>query len=426
MNEVVDTSIGPAAKRLRRSPSPSKADTDGRPQSTTNGIPPLLSPTLPSDALNSSYDDTIPELLSPTLPSECEAELASLEKKNERQLLDKKRRMTDSKITILKIKNRANRKQLSQYLKLKATPHTLSHYFPGISYESGQTDSHIAVKSAADPRPATPVGPSRGVTPNTAGRSGESPERQKWVSKCKKSIKQFVDLGTQLKHDSDAIFKSPRPDAQLGVMVAIESVFSFMLAASINDEVVRTSNQVYNTDLWKSIPFFIEYIAKNHARPFQYLYGLLNQLLAIINDTVHYLIDSKLHAVYRDYGRSKGTGTPLEFDDPEEFHSRKLPKMLRELYQASTRARSAWSEGMIALWHTDIAKNFPKTFAKQRDHSGPGKGKEPVDIDDLAKNGFSLPLSTCTTGLESVIFGLSMLTEHSKQENLAWKRKLKL
>ncbi|KAL2001598.1 hypothetical protein VTN02DRAFT_1553 [Thermoascus thermophilus] len=65
----------PSPKKLRLSPLKSVAKDEPRSNSTSNGLPALLSPTLPP----TSISPRLPQLLSPTLPPDIEEELARLQ-----------------------------------------------------------------------------------------------------------------------------------------------------------------------------------------------------------------------------------------------------------------------------------------------------------------------------------------------------------
>lgn len=464
-------------------------------------------------ATEADFSLDLPPMLSPTLPASIEAELAKLtngiHKKKAPGAVNHAGPAVSAKVesvgdlairktsmvVILKIKSKANRKQLAQYLKLKPTPKRslekqqvgrsepatstkgLSQSRPAkkelgmdeseagtslikkhkpknASLQKPSTPASQREPSPSNSRPSssqaihlatpmniaksfamnrtlsqesdpTPLKPSRDVTPGTATGKADSPDRRHFVSECKAEAKKFVDLAREIKHDSDAYLKKDGrtpEEKKLGVVIATESTLSFILAATISDEIYRTVNQVGATDLWNSTRDFINPLAAKHARQFPHLYGLLNQIEGLVCDTLHYHFDVRAEAVFRKFN-------DLKAKDPakaEEYLRSNERNLLKQSHEIRVNGRNAWREGEAALYHTELSANFPKTWAKQRTHPGKGKGRDPVCLQAYAKDGFALPMGPNSTGLEAVNFGLALLDEFCRKEKVEWKRKLKI
>lgn len=445
----------------------------------------------------------LPPMLSPTLPATIEAELAkrgapsrpsSVSPLPKTQKQDPPKPKT--KVVVLKIK-KANRRQLSQYLKLKPTPtpkrdtpsniakdvkaspsvekptavttatkrkspkeDELEHeqaakrrkvpWLPQKSTPSkdsgvaGVSSSKIAssrgnnlatpaaaVKSAAMNRTqsqestATPLKPSSETTPNV-NHKVDSPTRLQWISECKSEFKRFITMATEIKHQSDKFLKQTEAPTlvqrKLGAVIATESVLCFILAAMIDDEPCRTSNQPGNPRLWKSTRSFISALAGNHARPFQHLYGFLYQLEGLISDTLEYHIDVRIENIFREYNKLKGKESAGEAaTNAEEYINKYYHSLLKDSHENRLKSRTAWREGEAALYHSEMAQKFPKSWGAQRGFPGRGKGRDPVYLKQYARDGYALPMGTNTTGLEAVNFGLRFLSEFCQNEKLEWK-----
>ena len=406
----------------------------------------------------------------------------------------------ESLILGLKIKSKSNRKQLSQYLKLKPTPKKdivrqhakesghnsesesgVRHVKP-TKRESGsnddeseplakrrkvlgwlpqktQTPSANQPTTPASSRPTsaqknhlatplnglngtnmhrvgsqesakTPLRASREPTPHVANK-GDSPKQREWKKECRTEVNKYLQLATEIKHDSDKYLKTKgqtyEDGRKLGVVIATEAVLCFILAAMISDEPSRVASQSGNPELWKSTRGFINSLAVAHARPYRHLYGFLYQTEGLVLDTLKYQLDIVIDSVFHEYAYpTTGTADESKTAADETLALRRYHELLRDLHNTSVKSRTAWREGEAVLYHTELAAKFPETWKKQRDFPGRGKGRDPVYLHEYAKGGFALPMGMNTSGLEAVNFGLAFLDEYCKKENLEWKPKLVL
>ena len=272
----------------------------------------------------------------------------------------------------------------------------------------------------------TPVKPSRDASPHTTTK-GDSQERRLWKSNCRKEANKFIALATNIKHDSDKYLKQQNTHSdqkKLGVVIAAESVLCFVLAGMISDEPYRIINREGNQDLWKSTREFVHSLASNHGRPFQHLYGFLQQLEGLIGDTLDYHNETHVAAVFREYYKLKGREEAGEVANAEEYITQFYHRLLKETHNNRTLSRIAWREGDLALYHMELALKFPETWGQQRSYPGRGKGRDPVYLYNYAKDGFALPMGPNTTGLEAVNFGLAFLKEFCEKDDLDWQPKL--
>ena len=282
---------------------------------------------------------------------------------------------------------------------------------------------------------ATPVQPSRDATPtvpttNTNGHSVQAPEKLKLLADVKAESNRLVALATKIKHDADAYLRlqgqAYKDNRKLGSIIATEASLCFILAAMVSDETGRSTNRLSNVDLWKSTRCYIESIATLHARPDKHLFGLMNQLEGVICDMLSYHFDMRADAVMREYNKFKEAGGAVT--DPAKSEELLVShwEIFKESRDASSQSRRAWRDGEANLFHPDIAKYFPKTWLTRRLSASRGKGRDPVPLDDYAKDGYSLPLGINTTGLEAVNFGLAFLSELAEKDGLEWMPKFGL
>jgi hypothetical protein len=151
---------------------------------------------------------------------------------------------------------------------------------------------------------------------------------------------------------------------------------------------------------WKSIPAYCVFVTVK-ARPFPLIYGLSVQLSAVCHEMA-LAFDLDNHA----------KSTPPDSANREEYA--KYMKVKTELTNNSRATKEIWSKGLSALSVSDLQKNFPETWAKQAKRylgelkETPGKYGGP----------YRLPLTSCSTALEAVRVGHSILKEWCRKENV--------
>ena len=266
---------------------------------------------------------------------------------------------------------------------------------------------------------ATPLGQSRHGTPSAIDK--ESPSKQALRAECRTESARLVNLGKDLKHDSDAYLKLENGTAEqerLGLVVATESVLCFVLAWVVSDEPSRRDGNSGNATQWKSILPLLR-ILTQRSKPYTPLHGLIYQLEGVIRDTIHHYDLFTLRSILRESERSTST-------DQQEMMLQKHQSALKDCYENETKALTAWREGQAALWIFELQSAFPKTWGQARRAAGRGKGQDTVYIKEYTRGGFALPMGSLTNGLEAVNAGLSILTEHCKNEKINWKPKLVL
>ena len=266
---------------------------------------------------------------------------------------------------------------------------------------------------------ATPLGQSRHGTPSVIDK--ESPSKQTFRAECRTESARLVNLGKDLKHDSDAYLKLENmtdEQEKLGLVIAAESVLSFVLAGVVSDEPSRRDGNPGNATQWKSILPLLKVLTQRSKR-YPHLHGLLYQIEGVIRDTIHHYDLFTVRGILRESDKSSTM-------DSQELMLQKHQSALKDCYENETKGLAAWREGQAVLWISELQSSFPKTWSQARQASCRGKGQDTVHIKDYTKNGFALPMGALTSGLEAVNAGLSILTEHCKNEKIVWKSKLVL
>ena len=311
---------------------------------------------------------------------------------------------------------------------VKATVSTPTQSLPGSAQKT-----HLNIMSSTMQRTGSQESvatPARDITPTANGHKTESPERREWKKEVKIEISRLLKLATEIKHDSDAFLKHLKGEdyeehREIGSVIATEAVLCFVLAAMVSDEPGRSSHNPSNTDLWKSTRDFTASLSSIHARKFQYLFGLLKQLEGLVCDTLTYQHDMRGEAILREYNRLKGQEAVAATPNADSYIAENWT-FLKEAQETRLRSRTAWREGQHALFDPELERQFPKTWSRRRAFPSRGKGRDPVSLNNYAKEGFALPLGINSTGLDAVNFGLSFLAELCEKDGLQWEPKLVL
>ncbi|KAL9099885.1 MAG: hypothetical protein Q9163_004677 [Psora crenata] len=266
---------------------------------------------------------------------------------------------------------------------------------------------------------ATPLGQSRHGTPSVLER--ESPLKPELRAEYRAESTRLVSLARGLKHDSDKYLKreeAPEKEQKLGLVIAAESVLCFILAAEVYDEPSRRDGHAGNAAQWRSILPLLR-ILTHRSKPYQHIYGLLQQLEGVIRDTIHHYDLKTLRGILRDSAKIEGAAE-------QEAALQRAYSTLKESYENESKASAAWREGQMALWVTELQSAFPKAWGQARRFPGRGKAVDAVLLKEYAKEGFALPMGPLTSGLEAVNFGMTLLVEHCEKEGIQWRRKLVL
>ena len=356
----------------------------------------------------------------------------------------------------LKIKKKAHRRTLYQYLRMKPTPGK----YPGKTLKPGEKrgralddkstqEPSAKRQKAAELEPKstpmmrvpsggsvctpqestlfdTPNGLKKDKSPQAAPLHISKPDSKNHTPEDLRSeSKKYMALAKQLKYESDAFFKNPEgmtnEQREKAVIIAFESVLCFMLAFRINDAHLEFVDRTG----WNSILGLLAK-AETESRSFDHLFGLARQLEGIIHDVLIHVdlkaLDS--NPLADQFGKAK-SADPNKTEDQNrasEYHRR-----FSEFSRLTEQSQKAWWYGLSSLGPAKLADKYPNTWAK-RDQTKVPRGK---DISQTVcpcqyKRSYWLPLSQMSTALEAINFGLDFLQEYCQTKGVDWKPKLVL
>lgn len=262
----------------------------------------------------------------------------------------------------------------------------------------------------------TPQAPTRHPTPSSNNK--ESPEKQHLREDCRAESNKILSIATELKHDRDRLVKQPgcsEEDMTRSLVVGTESIIAFLLGFAVADEPNRQKGQPGQIGQWKSILPFLANLLQT-TRPCPHLSGILHQLEGVIRDTIHEMEYGGLRSILAEYERSDAQDHKAILNKQQKF--------CKELYDNQNKALEAWRKGQASLWIGNIKEHFPDTWKAARESPSTGKGKEPVILNDYARNGFALPMGNLTNSLEAVNATMSLLSEFCRRQKVTWKPKL--
>ncbi|KAI8963416.1 hypothetical protein F5Y11DRAFT_151870 [Daldinia sp. FL1419] len=268
---------------------PLKKSREGRdpsPSPKKRKIPPLLSPTLPPIVVEElARNKTTPSKHSNQGSSQIASESPNSQKKaaksskrEETIYVDSGKGQREKLIVTLKYKKR-NAKTVERLLNLpsgskkksdqlrreeRAARDRLDGLGPGTARKRPAPDTHDAIKrpkASENARPSTPLGRSsemmRGAsnssqvgTPGVANGltpATQQPERrrplvdQEKLQRLQSRASNFIKLGTQLKHERDAVLKNPGDrvsdrDRQVAIAAGIQCLVSFLLGFKLQND----------------------------------------------------------------------------------------------------------------------------------------------------------------------------------------------
>lgn len=299
----------------------------------------------------------------------------------------------------------------------------------------------------ADPKsiPAQPIESDQGALPtpqastlNITSNGPETAHRRRSFASVgdfpttlkhwKPESSKYFELGKTLKHDSDAFLKrSPTKtvdDCKKGVVIAIESILCFMLAFTLMDEPYREHRVPCDLSAWRTMLPFMENVAEA-AGEFQLLLGLLYQLEAVIQDImVHYDL-KRLDCNPLKYSVPEDAASdPIKTE--EKARAATYHKDFSRFHTQFVEGQKKWRSGWMMLGCKEMEEKFPQTWAKrEQEFLAVGKSAEAITKGEYQRT-VNLPMSSMTSGLQAVNFGLSILAEWTSNHGVEWQPKLVL
>ncbi|KAF7595132.1 hypothetical protein BBP40_007099 [Aspergillus hancockii] len=257
----------------------------------------------------------------------------------------------------------------------------------------------------------------------SASRSGE---RRAWKGEYQK----HGNLGRELKHAAERHTTRESgndSDGKLAAATAIEAILCFILAFVADDQSKSLSRQVGDSSAWLSILAYWRVVKKNSAS-FPRLNSLCLILGATSYDAIHAL-DLERLAVTPLPGEQTPVPTPgsdgnAVLSDENKKHRKEILELKSRLPECYKESQRLWLEGSQGLSEDILVSEFPETWSK-RSKNFSEQGKQQLKPGDYSGE-FFLPLGRITTPVEIVRFGYSILREWCKNEGVEWSGRLGL
>ncbi|OKL57377.1 hypothetical protein UA08_07696 [Talaromyces atroroseus] len=266
---------------------------------------------------------------------------------------------------------------------------------------------------------------------NSDGQPGSrEKERRAW----REEFQKHTGLGRELKHIADRYSRAKATsehvsttDGKLAAVSAIESILCFIVAFIANDRFKTLARQVGDSETWRSIIAYWRVVERTTAA-YPHLHGLCLILGAVSHDAINSL-DLERLAVCSVPGEQSPVPTPGS--DGNTVNADKNKSQKREFFDLKSRlpenhkeANRLWLEGCRGLPDDVLSKEYPETWAK-RSRNFAERGHDSFKVGQYA-GAFFLPFGRTTTPMEAVRFGVTLLREWCKKENIDFKARLKL
>lgn len=260
-------------------------------------------------------------------------------------------------------------------------------------------------------------------------------ERRSWRDEYTK----FTGLGRESKHTADGYSRARAAssesvsslDGKLAAASAVESILCFIVAFVANDRHRSLARQVGDSETWRSIiPYWR--VVERTTSAYTHLHGLCLVLGAVSRDTINTL-DMERLAVCPLPGEQSPVPTPgsdgntvtSDRNSSNRSHNKKEFLEIRtRLPENHKEANRLWLEGCRELSDDVLAKEYPETWSS-RSRNFAERGHDNFQIGQYAGS-FFLPFGRTTTPMETVRFGVALLREWCKKENIDFKARLKL
>lgn len=306
---------------------------------------------------------------------------------------------------------------------------------------------HQRLADGGDAEVKTPLGSSGGkslpakpekvvqMSPSNDVMSSRDQERKTWRDEYSK----YSGLGRELKHIADRYSRNKATsnerstlDGKLAAAHGIESILCFIVAFIVNDRHRSLARQLGDSETWRSIIAYWRVVERTTAA-YPHLHGLCLVLGAVSHDTINTLDLERLavcplpgeQSPVPTPGSDGNTGTSFDRNNSNKSHNKKEFLDLRNRLPENHReANRLWLEGCRQLADDILNKEYPETWSS-RSRNFAERGHDNFKVGQYA-GGFYLPFGRTTTPMETVRFGVALLREWCKKENIEFKARLKL
>ncbi|KAI9774929.1 MAG: hypothetical protein M1840_000145 [Geoglossum simile] len=260
----------------------------------------------------------------------------------------------------------------------------------------GSSEAHVRTPRAPPGSAEKASGSGRDMSMSASSdgkRTGDS-SSNKDIDAWRNESSKYDNLGKDLKRQADTLFTNEL-NRKRAVVAAVESVLCYMISFAAQD-----NKSGERTVTWNSILPYCSFV-NGRARPFPLIFGLSLQLSAVCHEMV-------LAGNMDRHSKS----TPPDLADQDD--RAKYIKLKTELARSLKAVKGMWSTGLSMLSASELQKNFPVTWAGQAK-------RYPEEMKEVpGKYGvpYRLPLTSCSSALEAVRVGHSVLMEWCKRENI--------
>ncbi|EEA22956.1 hypothetical protein TMatcc_001822 [Talaromyces marneffei ATCC 18224] len=299
-------------------------------------------------------------------------------------------------------------------------------------------DAEVKTPSSSSGGKSLPPKPDKAIQMSPANSDvmrARDQERRSWRDEYTK----YTGLGRESKHTADGYSRARATGSdsvsslggKLAAASAIESILCFIVAFVANDRHRSIARQIGDSETWRSIiPYWR--VVERTTSAYPHLHGLCLVLGAVSRDTINTL-DLERLAVCPLPGEQSPVPTPgsdgntvtSDRNNSNRSHNKKEFLDLRNrLPENHKEANRLWLEGCRKLSDDVLAKEYPETWSS-RSRNFTERGHDNFKIGQYA-GGFFLPFSRTTTPMETVRFGVALLREWCRKENIDFKARLKL
>ncbi|KUL84783.1 hypothetical protein ZTR_07255 [Talaromyces verruculosus] len=299
-------------------------------------------------------------------------------------------------------------------------------------------DAEVKTPSGASSGKSLPPKPDKTVQMSPADgdvMKARDQERRSWRDEYTK----YTGLGRDSKHTADGYSRARAAssenvsslDGKLAAASAVESILCFIVAFVANDRHRSLARQIGDSETWRSIiPYWR--VVERTTSAYPHLHGLCLVLGAVSRDTINSL-DLERLAVCPLPGEQSPVPTPgsdgntvtSDRNNSNKSHNKKeFLEIRNRLPENHKEANRLWLEGCRELADDVLAKEYPETWSS-RSRNFAERGHDSFKIGQYA-GAFFLPFGRTTTPMETVRFGVALLREWCRKENIDFKARLKL
>jgi len=286
---------------------------------------------------------------------------------------------------------------------------------------TGSSESQDATPGRSGGTPAN-ARPDARHAPTSAPLTGK---KQAEINLMAQASMKLNQMGRTLKHEATKILmekgnKITKQDEKRAAVTNLECILSYMAAYYAQDHCLNLRGRAGEVEqTWKTLlPLCLSYA--RFTKDFAHLDGLRSYLSSVIASTICSLVSQ----------RSSGTKA---HDSPQDAAHAQLAGVRDTSFAENFALLADHTKKMVAHYQDaratlpseDLQSSYKKTWAGRE--SNPKLIKEPEKINGARMTGpYFLPISSDTTSIQAVRFGLKFLSEYCEKEGLKYSLRVSL